>query len=258
MDSLWRRQRWMVLATVVGVAVVASAAWAADGGTTAGSYQVDWFEMLRNPKRSFSLWILTFCAVMVAAYAVERLWFYRSARVDPKKLIRDVKDAWRDGGPEEAMAVCERAQAPLGNVLRVAIRDRAHPEQVWQEFVDAAKLEQRIRLERRLPLFGSMASSAPFIGLLGTVVGIMTAMIRMSEGASKSEMYGTIGEALIATAAGMVVAIPAVLFYNFFLTKVKAINNDFEIAERLLIPILKSPPAVEGGAKRRKTAEDEE
>jgi biopolymer transport protein ExbB len=142
-----------------------------------------------------------------------------------------------------ALRVNESPSSALGRITQVAanalrkVTDHlALPDQVWerQDFLERSLQQQiqreRAYLEKGLAVLASVGSTAPFVGLFGTVWGIMHAMtgIAASGSASIDVVAGPIGEALIATGIGIAVAIPAVLGYNYFNRRAKAVGADFE------------------------------
>ena len=116
--------------------------------------------------------------------------------------------------------------------------------------------QERVGYDRFLPVLGTLGSSAPFIGLMGTVIGILTAFSALGSGLEgnvlKTEVMSSIGEALVATAVGLAVAIPSVVAYNAFKSRIKAMSANTEGMARLVLAHLKSESARAEAANGRR------
>jgi biopolymer transport protein ExbB len=115
-----------------------------------------------------------------------------------------------------------------------------------EEVVHAAITRERTLYDRWLPVLGTLGNAAPFIGLFGTVIGILTAFAALGSGLEgaelKGQVMGKIGEALVATAVGLGVAIPSVIAFNIFKNRIKVMSSETEGIARLLLAHLKSRP----------------
>jgi biopolymer transport protein ExbB/TolQ len=193
------------------------------------------------------LWLLLGLSLASIAVALERWIFFRRHRVDTDALRRDLARQLGRGDYHAAAALLERHDALETNVVLEGLRafDKG-PESV-EDLVCGAMGRERVRYEGRLGFLATVASNAPYIGLLGTVLGIVRAFrdlaANMSE-ASGAVMAG-IGESLIATAVGLLVAIPAVVAFNAFKGKVKSAVADGQMLSRLLLAELKGTHASE-------------
>jgi biopolymer transport protein ExbB len=174
-------------------------------------------------KGGIIMYIIGALSIVVAVIIIERLLYFRRIRVDEEKMINRLKSALRKGHYDEAMAICENNPSPVTNLMRVGIEHRMYPRETIREAIlDAANLEVP-QMERHLPALGTISHIAPLLGLLGTVTGNISAFGMLGK-------FGTVGdpgllakgiaEALLTTAAGIIVAIPAVIFYNYLVSKV--------------------------------------
>ena len=167
--------------------------------------------------------------------------YYRSAAGNTDEMIEKIKEA---GTLAEASAAIEHAPGIAGRVIRTAIqaaRDGYQPEQI-EGLAESAVTRELISMEKFLPQLDSMVTMCPLIGLLGTTVGMIksfsvVAAIGMSD---PTKLAGGISEALINTAAGLAVAIPALFAYNYFSGKKEAILMDMEKGLTELMVILKT------------------
>jgi biopolymer transport protein ExbB len=171
------------------------------------------------------MYIILGLSVIALGIIIERLLFYRKIRVDEDTLLNRLKLTLQKGHFDEALSICEGNPSPITNLMRVGIENRGHqPHVIREAILDAASLETP-RLERYLSALGTVAHIAPLLGLLGTVTGNIQAFGVLAG-------FGTVGdpgllakgisEALLTTAAGIIVSIPTVIFYNYF---VNAVNH---------------------------------
>jgi len=180
---------------------------------------------------SASMWIIAVCSVIALAVAIERaiaLWgFVGHARA----LAESVSDALRRGDLEDGRLRCERSRSPAADVFLAAIEVSEKASRLGGQAdagrvaaaVERERLQLGLRLRRNLWVLGTVGATAPFIGLFGTVVGIMHAFQQMAatgQGGFAVVAAG-ISEALVTTAGGIAVAIEAVVVYNFLNTHVQ-------------------------------------
>ena len=173
---------------------------------------------------------------------IERLLFFRKIRVDEEKMISRLNAALEKGHFDEAVSICENNPAPITNLMKVGIEHRNFTEsEIKESIMNAANLEIP-RLERFLPALGTVAHIAPLLGLLGTVTGNIDAfgvLGQFAAGGDPRALANGIAEALITTAAGIVVAVPAIIFYNHLVSKVNHIIIRLENRVGELVLLLK-------------------
>jgi biopolymer transport protein ExbB len=134
------------------------------------------------------------------------------------------------------------ADAPVTQVMTTLTTLRGASEEALQQAADIAISMQRVRFRRYLGTLATIGSTAPFIGLFGTVLGVMAAFHTLSQsGKSAEAMAGGISEALSATAVGLLVAIPSVMFYNFLVGRVQSMVLQVHGHVSRLIPLLRAP-----------------
>ncbi len=163
-------------------------------------------------------------SVIAAVIIIERLLYFHRIRVDEAALLNRLKSAIGNGHYEEALAICEASPSPITNLTKVGIEHREYPEEIIRSMVsDAANLEIP-KMERFLSTLGTVAHIAPLLGLLGTVTGNIRAFGVLGDvgalGGNPAVLARGIAEALVTTAAGIVVSIPAIIFYNYLVNKV--------------------------------------
>lgn len=156
------------------------------------------------------------------AIIIERLLYYRRIGVDEGKFMARLTATLDTGHYDEALAICGAADSPITNLMRAGIENRHRSaEAIKEAILDAASLEVP-KLERYLSALGTVANISPLLGLLGTVTGIINAfgvIGRFGMVGDPSLLARGISEALITTAAGLIVSIPATIFYNYLLSK---------------------------------------
>ena len=177
-------------------------------------------------KGGLVLWVIMALSLVALAIIIERMLYFRSIRTDEEKLFQRVKASVEKGHFEEALSICDNNESPLSALIRVGIEYRSYPEAAQKEVLKDAAAQEVPRLERNVSALGTIAHIAPLLGLLGTVTGTMKAfgvLGRFGSVADPSILAKGISEALITTAAGIVVAVPAVIFYNLLVNKVNLI-----------------------------------
>ena len=188
----------------------------------------------------YLLLLLSLCSVAVM---LERWAFYRRRRLDVTRLAVALQQALDGGDLAAAVALLTAQRDALPATIALAGLRAYHqgPESV-EDVMGGALGRERSRYERRLDFLATLASNAPYIGLFGTVLGIVRAFRDLAAnmaGASAAVMAG-IAEALVATAVGLLVAIPAVVAFNVFKGRVKDAVTDGQLLARTLLAHLKS------------------
>lgn len=166
-------------------------------------------------------WIMVpilLCSATVIAIAIERYWTLRPGRVVPVGLLNQVGH-WLKHHEFTRDKLHElRTSSPLGQVLAAGLSNSGHGRDIMKDSIEEAANQVVHELERYLAILGTIAAIAPLLGLLGTVIGmikVFTAIMVQGTG-NAGVLAGGISEALITTAAGLTVAIPALIFHRFF------------------------------------------
>ncbi|MBP7095698.1 MAG: MotA/TolQ/ExbB proton channel family protein [Spirochaetia bacterium] len=199
------------------------------------------------------LWIIMALAFVGLSIIIERLLYFRRIDVDEEKLFSRVKSALEKGRFDEAMAICDTNVSPLSALMKVGIEHRSRSEQAQKEVLKDAANQEVPRLEKGVSALGTIAHIAPLLGLLGTVTGTMKAfgvLGRFGAVTDPAVLALGVSEALVTTVGGIVVAVPAVIFYNFLVTKVNLILVKMENQVNTLILM------VNAGNNPKRRAED--
>ena len=182
-------------------------------------------------KESFTLVILLFCSVVSVALTLERLIFFSKAYGDGDKLLAHVAKLLHEGKGEAALHETKKNPAAVSQVVHYGLLHRGRPRHELEELLASKRLEERLRLEKFLVVLGTMGNTVPFVGLFGTVVGIIKAFrdLALAGTGGPAVVAKGIAEALVATAGGLAVAIPAVIVYNLLMRRVKSLSVDMEV-----------------------------
>jgi biopolymer transport protein ExbB len=235
---------------------------------------------------SWVLWLMLALSIISIAVMLERAWLYWSLRDDVALLMRELGKLLRAGDMDGARKRLEASPSAEAAVVVAGIVESDLGVDAAQEAMLGASSMQKLRLERRLAFLGTLGNNAPFIGLLGTVIGIVGAFEELGKahapvagagaaGAAAASQLApqavmtNIAEALVATAVGLLVAIPAVAAYNFFQRIVKGTLANTDALSHVLLAHLKATPSVAGAVaaprakaetpvKRPAKSEDEE
>jgi biopolymer transport protein ExbB len=205
--------------------------------------------MLRAGSR-WVLWLMLALSLASLAIVGERIWFFVQERA-PRARLAAAMTALRSQGPAAALAALAGGRSMEVAVARACLTYAADGPAAVEEHKAAALETERMRYEQRIAFLGTLGNNAPFIGLFGTVLGI----IRSFHDLSGNSLQGTqavmsgIAESLVATGIGLLVALPAVATYNTFIRRVETSVAGAEAVAHQILAYLKTPrPAAEAEA----------
>ncbi len=210
---------------------------------------------LRNG--SASMWIIVACSVIALAVAVERGIALFGFTAGVRRLADAVTRALYRGDLDDARAQCERSGSPAAEVFLAALVTapsrpgaRATTPEKIAAAVERERLQVNLKLRRNLWILGTVGATAPFVGLFGTVVGIMHAFRQMAHTGQGgfTVVAAGISEALITTAGGIAVAIEAVVIYNFLNVHVQKLSLQLRLLTEEYLEIVKETLAGPGAA----------
>src|SRR5271170_2137421 len=207
------------------------------------------------------MWLMLGLSVISVAIILERAWYFWSLRDDLVVLAKELRAALDDSieTAQKRMNTSPSVEAAVVSA-GLAMADRG-PAAVEEAMAGAVAL-QRMKLERGLAYLGTLGNNAPFIGLFVTVIGVVGAFAALGEAAktpvaqatsqalAPQAVMSSIAEALVATAVGLAVAIPAVASNNFFQRLIKGTLANTDALSRILLAHLKSEPVAEAGSYR--------
>jgi biopolymer transport protein ExbB len=191
-------------------------------------------------KESFTLVILLFCSILAVTFAIERWWYFRKAKGSGDALLATVGKLLQGGKQDQALAACKKDTKAVARVIEYGLQHRGRSRDQLEDLLGTKRLEERLKLEKFLVVLGTLGNTVPFIGLFGTVVGIIKAFrdLALAGSGGPAVVAKGIAEALIATAAGLAVAIPAVILYNYFMRKVKDTSVEMEVASSRFVVMI--------------------
>lgn len=202
------------------------------------------FLQLSSVGAEWILGLLVILSLISVAVMFERWMFYRGVAGKDAALLRHLHAALTKGELDKAKRLLTTATAPGGRIANEMIENADRGGRATASIMAALRPGEKLRLEKNLGFLGTVGANAPFIGLLGTVLGI----IETFRGLAESGIQGTseysdrimsgIYEAMVATAVGLLVAIPAVIAYNFFMRRVKALLSEADAVTNMMHALL--------------------
>ena len=189
----------------------------------------------------FTMYILVFCSFLSITLLLERVLYYRKrSKTVRTEFMTKVKRALKSGNMERAMEICRDAAAPFSNVVYSGLEHHNHPEREISNAMEREITVETVKLERYVSVVATIGNTAVYIGLFGTVLGIIRAFhdIAAAGAGGMAIVIGGVAEALVCTATGLFVAIPAVIAYNYFTKRVEHFINDMELSASELSDLL--------------------
>ena len=186
------------------------------------------------------MWVLVALSVVSIAIMIERAMYFVGQRPDAASLIAELRKALAGRDVAAAAGRVEGAKGVIAAVARAMLADADRGPSSAAESGASVMTREKLRLEKNLSYLGTVGNNAPFIGLFGTVIGIIQAFHDLSlntKGGAATVMSG-ISEALVATAMGLLVAIPAVIAFNIFQRRIRTIMGDAESLQHALVAAL--------------------
>lgn len=179
---------------------------------------------------------LFLCSVLSLGIIVERWVSYRKNRIGAQGLLNKVENAVEKRDTVSAVTLCEKSGSSLGRVLKAGLSKKGKGVNAMRDAMEVQVREEVLGLEKYTGIVGTIGNVAPFIGLFGTVIGVIRAFndIARAGGGGMNVVMNGIAEALVATAAGLFVAIPAVMGYNYLVHTIGRMETQMENGADLL------------------------
>ncbi|MGB2630515.1 MAG: MotA/TolQ/ExbB proton channel family protein [Candidatus Omnitrophota bacterium] len=190
------------------------------------------------------MYLIILCSIIALAVVIERLWQLNRARIDTEGFMEDIAETLRRNRIMDAIDKCNATAGPVASILKAGIlkHDRSRAE--IKEAIEDAGLHEVPRLEKNLGVLATIAHISPLLGLLGTVTGMVQSFQVIELKAvslmpvNPGDLAGGIWEALITTVAGLSVAIPTYVAYNFLVSKVDGFVLEMEKSATDVVNIL--------------------
>jgi len=184
------------------------------------------------------------CSVLFLAILIERLYHYRRAAIDTDQFISGIRSVLGQKNIPDAISICDETPGPVAHIVKAGILKHDRPREEIKETIEDAALQEIPRLEKNLNVLAGVAHVAPLLGLLGTVLGMINCFQKIESLGGRvnaGDLAGGIWVALITTAAGLCVAIPAYVSHNYLVSRVNSLVHDMERSATEVVEVLASP-----------------
>lgn len=173
--------------------------------------------------------ILACFSIISIGVMMEKFWTFFKFKNGLKTFFPHIQKVFKNGGMEAAHAICD-SKEPVARIFKAGLLKYKEGRAAIGEAMELAARQEMLCLGKYLGILGTIGSTAPFVGLFGTVLGIIRAFhdLAIAEGAGPSVVADGIAEALVATATGLFVAVPAVMAYNYFTRRMHSLNIELE------------------------------
>ena len=215
---------------------------------------VEWLQhLMTNFGAAWVMYLMLGLSVISVTIMLERGWFYFSIRDDIPSLAQTLRDRLRDDDLGAALGLLEKSPSAEAAVVVAGLREADRGVSAADKAMRGAAALQKMKLERRLAFLGTLGNNAPFIGLFGTVWGIMNAFLRIGQekSASLPVVAPAIGEALIATAIGLVAAIPATIAFNYVDKRIADLMEEVAASSEVWVQMLMTDAGESAGVAPR-------
>lgn len=195
------------------------------------------------------LWVILFASAAAIVVFIERALHCHRAQINSTEFLNGVRTVLKRDNVVEALSICDATPGPVARLVKTAILNRDYGRDRVRESLEEAGLVEVPRLEEKLNLLATIAQLAPLLGLLGTVLGFIHIFDKMEVAglnANVGMLSRGVWEALICTAAGLAVSIPAHAGYNYLVSRVNDIVLDMEKAATEIVNIVTEEPGKKG------------
>jgi biopolymer transport protein ExbB len=229
---------------------------------------VEWLQhLMTNFGAAWVMYLMLGLSVISVTIMLERGWFYYSIRDDIPSLAQTLRDRLRDDDLGAALGLLEKSPSAEAAVVVAGLREADRGVSAADKAMRGAAALQKMKLERRLAFLGTLGNNAPFIGLFGTVIGVVQAFEELGKqgmnsaqaasAAAPQAVMASIAEALVATAVGLAVAIPAVAAFNFYQRHTRAVLGNTDALSNVLLAYLSGEPKPTARGKQPARPEDD-
>lgn len=195
-----------------------------------------------NSNWNIILLIIGACSILSFTVFIERLMNLRRSEIDTNRFIIDMRKTIKDGNIIEAVGICESLGGTIANIVKAGLIKHSRGKEQIENSMEIAGLIEIARLEKNAKLLSIIAYITPLIGLLGTVLGFIQAFSEMRMSGLVDISASRIGEAmeyaLVTTAAGLVVAIPSIIAYNYIVSRVEGFVLEIQTTSAEIVDLL--------------------
>lgn len=200
------------------------------------------FELIQ--KGGAIIYPIILCSVIAFGIILERLYYLHKIKIDAVIFMNSIETALKHNKIAEAVKICEDTPGPIARIIKAGLLKHDRPRQEMREAIEDAGQQEVPRLEKYIKILATIAHIAPLLGLLGTVVGMANAfqVIQVKAAAlspvNTADLAGGVWQALLTTAAGLIVAIPVIVAYHYLVSKVHDFVLEMERSATELINIM--------------------
>jgi biopolymer transport protein ExbB len=205
-------------------------------------------------KGGFVMWFILLSSIIGLAVVIDRFIVLRKAKINVPAFMVRIRGFIKKKDISGAISYCMQEKSPVANIVRKGLKKYRFGHDRVKDAIENAGSQEISKLEKGLPVLASVAGIAPLLGFLGTVTGMISAFMTIQDlagAANPSDLAGGIWEALITTAFGLIVGIPALALYNYFLSSVKKLVGEMETVANDVIDVIQE------GGKEEADIDDE-
>lgn len=188
------------------------------------------------------LLVIGLCSIIAIAVFIERLKYFNEIDIDTETLLLDLRETIRQGNIVEAISLCESHPGAVSNIIKAGISNHERSRERIEYAMEMKGMVEISKMEKNSRILSIIAHISPLIGLLGTVLGFIRAFAEMKMSGMIEISASQIGEAmeyaLVTTAAGLVVAIPAVLAYNYLVARIESMTVEIQATAAEVVDLL--------------------
>ncbi|MGA8263445.1 MAG: MotA/TolQ/ExbB proton channel family protein [Ignavibacteriaceae bacterium] len=192
-------------------------------------------------KGGYIMWPILLCSIIGLTITIDRYIVLRKSKTNIPAFMVRIRGLLKRKDISSAISYCMEEKSPVANIIRKGLKKYKLGHERVKEAIENAGSQEISKLEKGLPFLATIAGIAPLLGFLGTVTGMISAFMtiqNLAGAANPSDLAGGIWEALLTTAFGLIVGIPALAFYNHFVSKVKKLVGDIETVANDVIDVI--------------------
>jgi biopolymer transport protein ExbB len=192
------------------------------------------------------MWAILACSIVALTVIIDRSIVLRKAKINVPAFMVRIRGMIKKKDISGAISYCMEEKSPIANIIRRGLKKFRLGHERVKEAIENAGKQEISKLEKGLIVLASVAGIAPLLGFLGTVTGMIQAFMTIEDlqgAANPSDLAGGIWQALLTTAFGLIVGIPALAFYNYFLSAVKKTVGDMETVANDVVDIIQDNSA---------------
>lgn len=192
-------------------------------------------------KGGYIMWLILATSIVGLAVVIDRFLVLRKARINVPAFMVRIRGFIKKKDISGAISYCMEEKSPVANIVRKGLKKYKYGHDRVKEAIENAGSQEISKLEKGLTILATVSGIAPLLGFLGTVTGMIQAFMTIQDlagAANPSDLAGGIWEALITTAFGLIVGIPALAFYNYFLSAVKRLIGEMETVANDVVDVI--------------------